>query len=517
MLLHGVTGGGKTEVYMQVIKDVIARGKEAVVLVPEISLTPQMVERFKGRFPGNVAVFHSRLSEGERQDQWRRVKDQKVSIAVGARSAVFAPFKDIGIIIIDEEHESSYKSESTPRYHAAEIAAERCKRNGALLLYGSATPSVERYYSAKSGKIELLTIYKRTNFLDLPVVDVVDLRDELKSGNRKMFSRKLIIEIEKNIQNGEQTILFLNRRGYSPFVLCRSCGYIVTCKNCSVSYTYHSDTEKLICHYCGAAARLPGKCPVCESLDIKLFGAGTQRVEEEVKKLFNGCSVIRMDRDTTSAKNSHERILNEFVKKKIDILIGTQMIAKGHDFPNVTLVGVLAADPMLNINDFRSAERAFQLLMQVSGRAGRGKIRGRVVIQTYNPDHYSIATSMEHDYNSFYRQEIMVRRELEYPPFKSIGAVMLSGPDDKKTFDAALTLHTKCREEHSGDDGIVITKPLRPPIGVIKDKYRWRFIIKHGDTNKLAQILGELGDFFFSGKLPKDAELGVDINPNSMM
>jgi len=515
-LLHGVTGGGKTEVYLHLIKAVVDSGREAIALVPEISLTPQMIKIFKSRFPDNVAVFHSRMTAKERREQWINVREGRVAIAIGARSAVFAPFKNLGAIIIDEEHESTYKSEAAPRYHAAEVAAERCKQNRALLLYGSATPSVERFFAAKSGEIELFTIRNRTNRLAPPAVYVADLRDELKCGNRSMFSEMLKREINKNIQNGEQTILFLNRRGHSSFVLCRSCGYILSCRNCSISYTYHSDTGRMMCHYCGATVREPDVCPVCRSRDIRHFGAGTQRIEEEVRRIFPGASVLRMDRDATTAKNSHEKILKEFRDEKVDILVGTQMIAKGLDFPNVTLVGILAADSLLNINDFRTSERAFQLLTQVSGRAGRGNIMGRVIIQTYNPDHYSVTMAQKHDYCGFYEQEILVRKNLEHPPFMSIGVVIISGADDRGAFDAIRELHVRLCKTHSCDQGALISKPLRPPIEIIKDKFRWRFIIKHRDAMKLADMLSEVDDLFYSGKLSQKVELSVDINPYSM-
>ena len=514
VLLHGITGSGKTEVYMQLIQKVMESGRQAIVLVPEIALTPQMIFRFKSRFGDQVAVFHSRLSIGERKDQWLKVKNAEVSIAVGARSAVFAPFSNLGIVVIDEEHESSYKSEIIPKYHAAEIAEFRCREQQALLVYGSATPSVERYYQTTVGDCQLLTMNARTNRLEMPDVRIADMRDELKCGNRSMFSRALSDEIQNNLIHKKQTLLFLNRRGYSSFVLCRDCGYVVACKDCSVSYTYHADREKLVCHYCGRTAANPVNCPVCHSGNIRHFGTGTQRVEEEIKKRFPDASVIRMDRDTTSRKDSHAEILSEFSEKQIDILIGTQMIAKGHDFPNVTLVGVLAADSLLNLNDFRAAERAFQLLTQVSGRSGRGDVRGKVIVQTYNPDHYSVEMAKCHDYEGFYQKEILVRKDLAYPPFLAIGMVLVTGKDEKKSYEAIQKVFHKV--ESCVIDGMTLLSPTRPPIGKMKEKYRWWFIMKHEQEDVIRAALRQATDFFYQEKLSVNAELSVDINPYSM-
>lgn len=515
-LLHGVTGSGKTEVYLQLIKHCIDKNKQAIVLVPEISLTPQMVERFKGRFEDDVAVLHSRLSLGERFDQWRLIREAKIKVVVGARSAVFAPFENLGLIIIDEEHENSYKSEITPKYHARDVARERGMRENAVILYGSATPAVETYYAARNRRINLLKMDERANNMMLPVVEIVDMRRELEEGNRSVFSRRLIDEINSNIGKGQQTILFLNRRGYASFVLCRSCGYTLKCVNCNISMTYHASDNRLICHYCGYTTKNPSFCPKCKSTYIKQFGAGTQKIEEEIRKQFPGCSVIRMDADTTNYKNSHEEILRTFKEENINIMVGTQMIAKGHDFPNVTLVGVLAADSLLNMGDYTSSERTFQLLTQVAGRAGRGEIPGRVIIQSYNIEDFSIQAACKHDYTAFYNQEISVRRALNYPPFTNIASVMLSGTIDRLVFNKSKEMKDIIAGKMSGcESSIDILGPTRAPLSKIKSKYRWRIIIKCSDLNKLITVLSAASDEFCAKKDLVD--LNIDINPLNML
>jgi primosomal protein N' (replication factor Y) len=520
VLLHGVTGSGKTEVYLQLIEYAINRGKQAIVLVPEISLTPQMVERFKGRFGEYVAVLHSRLSLGERYDQWRLIKSGKIKVAVGARSAVFAPFDNLGIIIIDEEHENSYKSEISPKYHAVEVARERCKNENAVLMYGSATPSIENYYRAVSGEISLFTMVKRANNLNLPKVQVVDMRSELDEGNRSIFSRALSYEMGENIKRKEQTIIFLNRRGYSSFVLCRNCGYVLKCPKCDVSLTYHSHDERLICHYCGYTIKNVKKCPKCQSQHIRGFGTGTQKIEEEIKKQFKDSSVIRMDLDTTTYKNSHEDILRNFRDNNINILVGTQMIAKGHDFPRVTLVGVLAADSILNTGDFRATERTFQLITQVAGRAGRGEISGRVIIQTYNTENYSIECACSQDYKGFFEKELMVRKRLDYPPFTSIGTIMLSGINDRMVYNRAVEVKKFVDayfKNEAESDNLSIMGPSRSLISKIKNKYRWRIVIKYKDMEKLIDVLTKVSDNF-NQKMGKNViSISVDINPVSML
>jgi primosomal protein N' (replication factor Y) len=518
MLLHGVTGSGKTEVYLQLIQHVLEQGKEAIVLVPEISLTPQMVDRFRGRFGDLVAVQHSRLSPGERYDQWRLIGSGKVKVVVGARSAVFAPFEKLGIVIIDEEHENSYKSETTPKYSAAQIAARRCMQDGALLLYGSATPSVETFQRAVDGEIDYAVMKGRANALVLPKVEIIDMRRELEAGNRTIFSARLSEEIEKNIAAGQQTILFLNKRGYASFILCRSCGIRLKCRHCNITMTYHSNDARLICHYCGYTVKLPSTCPKCGSSSIRQFGTGTQRVEEDLQKHFPGCSVIRMDMDTTTGKHSHEEILDAFREKNINILVGTQMIAKGHDFPNVTLVGVLAADSLLGMDDFRASERTFQLLTQVAGRAGRGQLAGRVVIQTYNTEDYSITSACSHDYQAFFRQESDIRRKLNYPPFTNIACLIVSSVNDKLAFEKAKETARLLSLQINGEYGDeILPGPVRAPISRLRNKYRWRLVVKCRSVERLAAMLSTVSDAFTADRDRKDAELSMDINPASMM
>lgn len=537
MLVHGVTGSGKTEVYMQLIQHVLEQGRQAIVLVPEISLTPQMVDRFRGRFGDLVAVQHSRLSLGERYDQWRLIRNGDVRVVVGARSAIFAPFENLGIVIIDEEHENTYKSETTPKYSAEEIAVRRCMHDGALLMYGSATPSVETYQRALDGEITLAEMRERTNAMDMPATHVIDMRKELELGNRTMFSRALSEEIKKNIVEGRQTILFLNKRGYASFVLCRSCGIRLKCRHCNITMTYHANDDRLICHYCGYTVKMPPTCPKCKSTSIRQFGTGTQKVEEDLKKYFPRCSVIRMDMDTTSGKRSHEEILDTFREKNINILVGTQMIAKGHDFPNVTLVGVLAADSMLGIDDYRASERTFQLLTQVAGRAGRGQFPGRVIIQAYSMDDYSILAACNHDYEAFFQQEVQVRRTLKYPPFTNIGCVVVSSANDRLAFSKAKAMAEFLLpfiKAEAGDE--LLPGPSRAPITRLRNRYRWRIIIKCSSIQRLAKMLSAASDEFYrkgdaSVKVPGrersqnftksmgrvKVDLNIDINPVSML
>ncbi|MGW6167024.1 primosomal protein N', partial [Bacillus altitudinis] len=425
-LLHGVTGSGKTEIYLQTIDHVLQKGKEAIVLVPEISLTPQMVQRFKERFGSNVAVLHSGLSTGEKYDEWRKIHRKEVKLVVGARSAVFAPFENLGMIIIDEEHESSYKQEEMPRYHAKDVAIERAGRHQCPVVLGSATPSLESYARAKKGVYTLLTLKRRVNQQQLPHVSLIDMREELRNGNRSMFSEELMLRLKEVLERKEQAVLFLNKRGYSSFVMCRDCGYVEQCPHCEISLTYHRFQKRLKCHYCGHEAPVPAECPECHSEHIRYFGTGTQRVEEELTKVLPEARVIRMDVDTTSRKGAHEKLLTSFGNKEADILLGTQMIAKGLDFPDVTLVGVLSADTSLHIPDFRSSEKTFQLLTQVSGRAGRHEKAGSVIIQSYTPSHYSIELTKQHDYEAFYEQEMLHRRHQSYPPFYFLAMVTVS-------------------------------------------------------------------------------------------
>ncbi len=514
-LLHGITGSGKTEVYLQLISHCFLLGKKAILLVPEISLTPQMVERFVSRFGNRVAVIHSKLSLGERFDQWKLIRDGKVDVVVGARSAIFAPMENLGLIVIDEEHEGSYKSESLPRYNAKEVARKRCEINNCLLVYGSATPSVETYYSAKTGKICLLEMQNRPKTAVLPKIELVDMRLELENGNKTPFSSRLVEELEINRENNQQSILFLNRRGFSTFVICRNCGYTMKCPDCSIALTYHSKTKRLICHYCGFTVQNPSTCPSCKSENIRYFGIGTQKIEEEVIKRIPESSVIRMDMDTIGYKNAHEEILNRFKNENINIMVGTQMIAKGHDFPNVTLVGVLAADGMLNTGDYRASERTFQLLTQVAGRAGRGTIAGRVIIQTYNTDEYSIIAACNHDFLSFYNQEILIRKRLDYPPFTNVAVVSFAGKRDRGVFEAAKSIKPLLSEECT--DELMVLGPSRCPIPKIANKYRWRLVIKEREVDLLIDRLTYMADKFWRNNKDKDVTMSIDINPYNML
>ncbi|MBP3361470.1 MAG: primosomal protein N' [Clostridia bacterium] len=507
-LLHGVTGSGKTEVYMHCIKRVTDMGRKAIVLVPEISLTPQTVNRFRARFGDRIAVLHSALSPGEKYDQWRKIRDGGADIVIGARSAVFAPFDDIGIIVLDEEHSDTYKSESSPRYVTNEIAAFRAQQNGALLLLGSATPSFETYYKACSGEIRLLNLKQRFNMNSMPDIFVEDMREELASGNKTMFSRRLYEEISLNLEKGEQTILFLNRRGYSTFVSCRECGYVVHCPNCNISLTYHRHDDTLQCHYCGHSVKNYTVCPSCGSKYIRYFGGGTEKVESEVKRLFPNASTIRMDIDTTGKKQSHRKILERFEKEKTDILIGTQMVTKGLDFENVTLVGVISADTMLHVDDFRSGERTFDILEQVTGRAGRGEKRGRAVIQTYSPDHEAIIMAAQHNYLKYYQDEIRMRKILWYPPFCDIILIGFSGGVRQDTDDCS-----KAFRAYVGKGDFTVLGPLPCAVSKIKNKYRFQILIKCSPDKDITDRLVAAREKCRANLNFEDVTIIIDKNP----
>lgn len=506
-LIRGVTGSGKTEVFLQIIEYYLKRGRQAVVLVPEIALTPQMVSRFAGRFGGQVSVLHSGLSAGERYDEWQKILKGEVSVAVGARSAVFAPFSDLGIMIIDEEHETSYKSEAAPYYDARELARFRCAHEGALLVEGSATPSVGAYYRALQGEARLFEMHSRHHFQQMPRVAVADMRRELEAGNYSPFSRLLRRELEYNIKKGQQSILFLNRRGFNSFVLCRSCGEAVMCRNCSVTMTYHKRGDVLRCHYCGFEQPNVSVCPACGSPHIRFMGTGTEKIEEALCGLYGPESFLRMDADTTAGKNSHEAILERFEKQKVPVLLGTQMVTKGLDFPNVTLVGVLAADLSLNMDDFRAAERTFSQLTQVCGRAGRGELAGRAVIQTYQPEHYAVEFAKSHDYRGFYEQEIRIRRQLGNPPFCDFVLIMMQGEDEA---EVQYELARIARRLKSRD--LTVLGPVPAPYSRIKNKFRWRVIVKHADAVQLLPLLHKIWEYYAKGR----CLLSIDINPNSM-
>lgn len=511
-LIYGITGSGKTEIYLQLIQAVLEKGKDSIVLVPEISLTPQMVDRFLARFGDTVAVLHSKLSVGERYDEWQKIVKGEAKIVIGARSAIFAPVKNLGIIIIDEEHDISYKSDSTPRYNAKDLAKYLAEKAECPLVLGSATPDIVTMQQAKEREIALHVLTKRATNTNLPDVEIVDLRNELASGNRSMLSFKLQSEIENNLKNKKQTILFLNRRGYSTFVMCRECGYVAKCKHCNISLTYHMSENKLKCHYCGFEMPVVKECPECNSKKVKYFGTGTQKLEEEIKKMYPEASTIRMDIDTVSKKNSHEEILNKFKNENIDILIGTQMVVKGHHFPNVTLVGVITADGSLNLEDYRAVERTFQTLVQVSGRAGREE-KGKVIIQTYNPDHYAIIDSQKQDYDLFYNQEVNLRKMLNYPPFCDIIMVRFSGKNLSEIQKVSDLVYKNISAIKN--DNFTIYKPVPSPIDKIKNKYRWRIIIKCKLTSRIIDTI----NFALSDeriKKCKDTSIVVDINPNTM-
>lgn len=509
-LLHGITGSGKTEVYMQVIEHVLAKGQQAIVLIPEIALTPQTVRRFIGRFGNRVGVMHSKLSSGERYDGWRRAVSGDIDIMIGPRSAVFAPFNNLGIIIIDEEHEMTYKSETTPKYHAKEVAIRRGQVTGATVVLGSATPSLESYYMAKEGNYRFVTLREKAAATHPLQVDVVDMREELAEGNKSIFSQELKKAMLNKLEQKEQIILFLNRRGYARFVSCRQCGYVIKCDHCDIPYTYHASGNKLICHYCGKTISMVKKCPTCSSKYIKQFGIGTQQVEALTKIEFPHAKVLRMDLDTTSKKHSHDRLLGSFRKGEADILIGTQMIAKGHDFPKVTLVGVLAADLSLYMSDFRASERTFQLLTQVTGRAGRSQLVGRAIIQSYTPDHYSITCSKEQDYEGFYEAEMVYRKGMRYPPFSNILVMLLQSDKEKELITRSFEL--------ARDIGLVAPKmqmevigPSPANIAKINNSYRRIILLKADDYSNLILFYNKYMDRLqakYNGM-----SIGVDLNP----
>lgn len=508
-LLFGVTGSGKTEVYLQLIQKVLESGKNAILLVPEISLTPQITDRFLSRFGNTVAILHSRLSKGERYDEWQKINKGECRIVIGARSAIFAPLKNLGVIIIDEEHDQSYKSETMPKYDARDVARKMSKIYNIPIVLGSATPDIRTYYLAKNKKIKLLELKNRISSQGMPEISIVDMRQELATNNKTPFSRKLYFAIKEAIAKGEQTMLFLNRRGYSTFIMCRDCGYVVKCNDCDVSMTYHLTENKLMCHYCGKTTSIPSVCPECNSNKIKYFGTGTQKIEQELKKYLPEASIIRMDVDTTKTKNAHENILKKFKEEKINVLLGTQMIAKGHDFANVTLVGVLAADGSINIGDYKANERTYQLLTQVSGRAGRGDKKGQAIIQTYVPDEFCIQASKEQNYENFYNTEIIMREKLNYPPFCDIIVIGVSGLEEEKVKNAIKELYNELKDNFNA------YMPAPAPIAKINSEHRWRILIKEQMNDEKNKLIGSYIEKFLIKK--QNVKLSVDINPNNMM
>lgn len=511
-LLHGVTGSGKTEVYMQLIKKVLQKNQGAILLVPEISLTPLMVKRFYSRFGEEIAVLHSALSSGERYDEWRNIKRGNAKIVIGARSAIFAPVKNLGLIIIDEEHENSYKQGTHPYYHAREVAQKRAEINNIDLILGTATPSLESFYEAKEGDYEYLSLPNRVDDKLMPPVEIINMKEELKKGNPSIFSGYLKKRLKKVLQNGEQAILFLNRRGYSSFVLCRSCGDVIKCDNCDISMTYHRDKNELICHYCGSSQTVPKYCPSCSSKYIKDFGIGTERIEREVKKIFPNAKVARMDHDTTTRKGSHRKILDKIENAEIDILVGTQMVAKGHDYPNVLLVGVVTADTIMNLPDFRSSERTFQLLTQVAGRTGRGSKEGKVAIQTYSPEHYSVLAAKEHDYDYFYNKEIPLRKALQYPPFTYLVNITMVHKNKNKAEKAAEKLYNHIKEYKVKK----IVGPSPAPIERIRGEYREQLMLKFDKIEVRTEVMKKIKEDFLK-KISNNVKYNIDVDPISML
>jgi primosomal protein N' (replication factor Y) (superfamily II helicase) len=491
-LLHGVTGSGKTEVYLQAVSDVIAEGRQAIMMVPEISLTPQAVERVAGRFPGRVAVLHSKLSPGERLDEWQRIRHGEADVVVGPRSALFAPLPHPGLIVVDEEHDASYKQDSMPRYNSRDAAAVLGRLEGATVIFGSATPDVGTYYAAQSGRIKLLELPDRPVWepaglaegaetaRPMPAVEVVDMRHELKVGNRSIFSSSLMEAMEQTLTAGHQALLFLNRRGSATVVICRDCGYVVRCPECDIPYTYHASASRLICHRCDKRMVSPKLCPGCRGQRIRYLGVGTQRVEEEVRHLFPQARVLRWDRDVTGGKGAHEEIVRTFSRHEADVLVGTQMIAKGLDFPLVTLVGVISADTGLHMPDFRAPERSFQLLTQVSGRAGRASLPSRVVVQTYTPDHYAVEAAREHDYDRFYREEMSFRRSALYPPFARLIRFVYANERESLCRQSAGNLRSILEKAIAQEDltGAEIIGPAPCFVARMKNRYYWQIIAR---------------------------------------
>lgn len=508
-LLHGVTGSGKTEVYMSIIDRVLELGKEAIVLVPEISLTPQMVRKFQNRFGSSVAILHSGLSNGEKYDEWRKIERQEVSIVIGARSAVFAPFKNLGIIIVDEEHSNTYKQENTPKYSAIDVVIWRGKYHGSPIVLGSATPSIESYTRAKLGIYHLLELPDRINS-NLPNVELVDMKQEMRKGNR-ILSESLKNGINKCLENGEQVILLLNRRGYSTVISCNNCGYTHACPRCDISLTYHKTKNTMSCHHCNYTTYKLRKCPDCGSENINEFGMGTQRLEEEIKANFKKAKVIRMDVDTTTNKGSHNRIIKAFENEEYNILVGTQMISKGLDFPKVTLVGVLNADTSLTIPDFRSAERTFQLLSQVAGRSGRSNLEGKVIIQTFNDDHYSIEASKNHDYKKFYQMEMAIRERLKYPPYCNLALIKVSG----KNYDEVFSEATKIRNylDINIKKDAAILGPSSASMPKINDIYYINIIIKYQKTKPILSCMLKIQNQYL---IKNNINVDIDMNPSKI-
>ncbi len=513
-LIHGVTGSGKTEVYLRLIEETVKQNKTAIMLVPEIALTPQMLSRLRSRFKDDCAILHSGLSAGEKFDEWWRLLSGEARIAVGARSAIFAPLKDIGIIIIDEEHEQSYESETNPRYVTSEIASFRAKYNGARLVLGSATPKVETYLKAKEGEYTLAVMKERVNKKPLPEVIIADMRVEVRNGNPSSFSSPLKYELEKTINDGNQAIIFLNRRGYSQKVICRECGYVAKCKHCEVSLNYHKVDDLLKCHYCNTQYAMLTGCPECGSVNINYSGTGTQKVVNDLKELFPTAKILRMDNDTTQTKEGHYKILREFSERRADILVGTQMIAKGHDFPGVTLVGILDADMSLYFSDYRALERSYQLITQVAGRSGRAGLAGKVVLQTFNPQNSVLKLAVKYDYEGFYSREIVLRKASHFPPFSNILRIMVESNDEEKAISTLKDVFFSCKEIFDKyDDSFVYFDKMKSPVKRIKNAFRYQVLAR------IIKNKSEIEEEFYSiaeKYSSKSAYVYLEVNPTNM-
>lgn len=511
-LLHGVTGSGKTEIYLTLIADCLKEGKSSVFLVPEISLTPQMLAQLRARFGRNAAIMHSGLSAGERFDEWWRLRTGEAKIAIGARSAVFAPLENLGVIIMDEEHDSSYSSETAPRYNTFDVALLRAKKNGCKLVLGSATPSVETYKRAKEGEFSLIRLDKRINQRPLPEIVIADMRREVRRGNNSSFSGALKEEIEKCLSTGNQAILFLNRRGYSQTVICKECGYVAKCEACDVSLTYHRDENCLKCHYCGTKYAMLTACPDCGGIKLSYAGTGTQRIVSELQKLYPAARILRMDNDTTSGKEGHYKILKTFAEKKADILVGTQMIAKGHDFPSVTLVGILDADMSLHFSDYRSGERTFQLLTQVAGRSGRAEEKGKVVLQTFDPENEVLRFAVEYDYEGFYQNEVSLRCAMAFPPYSKIVRVLVSGEEDKKCLEVLKGVYFALEKLYKQTpEKFLFFNKMRAPIKRIQNKFRYQVLMRLSDPS----LLPEIYEICAQGRT-RDVLVSVEENPANL-
>ena len=485
--MFGVTGSGKTEVYLKLINDVLEKGKTAIMLVPEISLTPQMLRQLRAKFQGRVSILHSRLSAGEKFDEWLRLKNGEAKIAIGARSAIFAPLENLGLIVVDEEHDGSYEAENSPRYKTIEVAKKRAELSGAKVVLGSATPSVETYDKALSGEYYLAEMKNRVNGKTLPEFIVADMRDEIRRGNESVFSSALKQELKTCVESGNQAIIFFNRRGYSRQVICRECGYVAKCENCDVALNYHKDTGLLKCHFCNATYKMLRACPECGSVNLSYNGIGTQRVVDDLKKLLPSAKFIRMDNDTTQGKEGHFKILKDFSEKKADVLVGTQMVAKGHDFPSVTLVGILDADMSLYFSDYRSGERTYQLITQVAGRSGRAEKKGKVVLQTYNPDNPILQFAINYDYQGFFNREKALRKSTGFPPYTLVLRVMIEGDEDSETIETLKNAYMKIKAIHDKNaDNFLFFNKMRCPVKRIKNKFRYEILMRlRGDYDKV--------------------------------